>query len=402
MKKTRIITKPIWVLSLVSLFTDISSEMLYPVMPLFLKSIGFSVLLIGVLEGLAEATAGLSKGYFGQLSDKSGKRLPFIRYGYAMSAISKPLMAIFTFPLWIFFARTFDRLGKGVRTGARDAFLSDMTTAEYKGRVFGFHRSLDTIGAFIGPCLALIFLYFFPEKYKPLFVLAFIPGIISIALTFFVKDRSKKAPAETKKVHFFSFISFIRHSPLPYKKLIAGLLAFSLFNSSDVFLLLVMKSAGMSDFMLILAYIFYNLVYAVFAYPAGMVADKAGLKKVLIAALLVFSGVYAGFSFSGNTVLYFVLFFFYGIYAAGSESIGKAWISNIVKKTETATAIGAFTALNSIGAMLASSMAGLIWVLAGPSVLMIISSAAVLLIAIYFIILVPQNNIKDEKQTEEI
>ena len=118
------LTRTVVVLSFVSLFTDIASEMLYPVMPIFLKSIGFSVLLIGVLEGLAEATAGLSKGYFGRLSDATGKRVPFVRIGYLMSAISKPMMAVFVFPLWIFLARTIDRLGKGIRTGARDAILS--------------------------------------------------------------------------------------------------------------------------------------------------------------------------------------------------------------------------------------------------------------------------------------
>ena len=120
--------------------------MLYPIMPVYLKSIGFSVVLIGILEGVAEATAGISKGYFGRLSDISGKRAPFVRFGYSLSAISKPMMAIFISPFWIFFARTIDRFGKGIRTGARDAILSDEATPETKGRVFGFHRALDTFG----------------------------------------------------------------------------------------------------------------------------------------------------------------------------------------------------------------------------------------------------------------
>ncbi len=139
------ITKTVWVLSLVSLFTDTASEMLYPIMPIYLKSIGFSIVLIGILEGVAEATAGLSKGYFGKLSDNSGKRIPFVQIGYAFSAISKPMMAIFIYPLWIFFARTIDRFGKGIRTGARDAILSDEATAETKGKVSGFHRSMVTL-----------------------------------------------------------------------------------------------------------------------------------------------------------------------------------------------------------------------------------------------------------------
>src|SRR4051812_28874541 len=132
----KIITRTIWFLSLVSLFTDFASEMLYPVMPVYLRSIGFSIVLIGILEGMAEAVAGISKGYFGELSDRTGKRLPFVRLGYTLSAISKPMMALFTFPLWVFTARSIDRLGKGIRTAARDAMLSDETVRENKGKVF--------------------------------------------------------------------------------------------------------------------------------------------------------------------------------------------------------------------------------------------------------------------------
>ena len=141
----RILSRNFWILSWVSLFTDVASEMLYPVMPVYLKSIGFSIALIGVLEGFAEATAGLSKGYFGSMSDAMAKRLPFVQIGYAFSALSKPLMAAFVSPLWIGFSRAIDRLGKGIRTGARDALLSDESTQTTKGAVFGFHRSMDTL-----------------------------------------------------------------------------------------------------------------------------------------------------------------------------------------------------------------------------------------------------------------
>src|SRR5690606_28639515 len=163
-KTLKTITRTVWILSLVSLFTDMASEMLYPIMPIYLKSIGFSILLIGVLEGLVEAVAGLSKGYFGQLSDSKAKRAPFVQLGYSLSAISKPMMAFFVYPLWIFFARTTDRLGKGIRTGARDAMLSAETTKANKGKVFGFHRSMDTFGAVLGPALALCYLYFRSEE----------------------------------------------------------------------------------------------------------------------------------------------------------------------------------------------------------------------------------------------
>ncbi len=389
-ERKRIITRPVWILSLVSLFTDISSEMLYPVMPMFLKSIGFSILMIGLLEGLAEFTAGLSKGYFGQLSDHSGRRVPFIRFGYLLSAISKPMMAILSFPLWIFGARTMDRLGKGIRTGARDAYLSDCTTAEHKGKVFGFHRSLDTIGAFLGPIAALTFLYFLPGQYRLLFLLAFIPGVISIGFTFFLKEKRRSQTQTAKpKTTFLGFIRYIRKSPGEYKMLIGGLLAFTLFNSSDIFLLLRMKDIGLSDDQLILVYIFYNFIYAVFAYPMGALGDRIGLKRTFIIGLLLFAVVYGGMTVVPNLWGGLILFFIYGIYAASTESISKAWISNISKKTETATAIGAFTALNSIFTMVASILAGLIWAFAGPAYTFGLTALATLLISGYFIIWVP-------------
>lgn len=159
----KIINRTVLILSLVSLLADVASEMLYPVIPVYLKEIGFSVLLIGILEGVANFTAGLSKGYFGKMSDEKGLRLPFIRLGYFLSAISKPMMAAFAYPLWIFFARTMDRLGKGIRTAPRDALLSQNATPQTKARVFGFHRSMDTIGAAIGPMIALLLFFLFQK-----------------------------------------------------------------------------------------------------------------------------------------------------------------------------------------------------------------------------------------------
>src|SRR6478672_158135 len=183
----KIINRAVWLLSLVSLFADMASEMLYPVVPVYLKEIGFSVFLIGVLEGVAEFTAGISKGYFGKQSDIRGVRLPFVKGGYFLSAVSKPMMALFTWPLWIFLARTIDRLGKGLRTAARDALLSQNATPQTKARVFGFHRGMDTLGAAIGPSLALLFLILYPKHYQAIFFIAFLPGLISVALIFLIR-----------------------------------------------------------------------------------------------------------------------------------------------------------------------------------------------------------------------
>ncbi|MBA4391656.1 MAG: MFS transporter [Syntrophus sp. (in: bacteria)] len=383
------ITKTVWILSLVSLFTDTASEMLYPVMPIYLKSIGFSIVLIGLLEGVAEATAGLSKGYFGKLSDHSRRRMPFVQIGYSLSAISKPMMGFFLYPLWIFFARTLDRFGKGIRTGARDAILSQEATPATKGKVFGFHRSLDTLGAVLGPALALLYLYIYPQDYRTLFIIAFIPGLLAVLTSFYLKDTVQKTSAHKNSLPFFSFLGYWKESPLLYRKVVIGLLTFTLFNSSDVFLLLRAKESGLSDTMVIGVYIFYNLVYALFAFPAGIIADKVGLKKIFIIGLVLFATVYFGMSAKTNISVYFGLFFLYGIYGATTEGISKAWISNIIDKKDTATAIGTYSGIQSICTMLASAFAGLIWYQFGAAVTFIVTGIATVCIIVYFFIAIP-------------
>jgi MFS family permease len=380
------LTKTIILLSFVSFFTDIASEMLYPVMPLYLQSIGFSIVAIGILEGIAEAVSGLSKGYFGNLSDKKGVRLPFVRAGYALSAVSKPLIAFFTNIYWVFAFRTLDRFGKGIRTGARDAILSDESTKENKGRVFGFHRGLDTMGAVLGPALALLYLYFYPENYVMLFYIAFIPGIISIAFTFSIKEKKILPGNAFRGNSFKEFLLYFKKSGTEYKKSVVGFLAFAFFNSSDVFLLLMLKYKGYSDSYLIGIYIFYNLIYALSSFPFGIIADKIGLKNTFIIGLILFAAAYLMITFADNIILIFIVFAVYGLYAAGTEGISKAWISNIVSKSETATAIGTYTAFNSIFLMLASFAGGLLWYNFSPQAMFIFSASGAILVAIYFLL----------------
>ncbi len=382
------ITRTVWVLSLISLFTDTASEMLYPVMPVFLKSIGFSVVLIGVLEGIAEATAGLCKGYFGKLSDNSGKRAPFIQLGYSLSAISKPLMVLFLYPVWIFFARTLDRFGKGLRTGARDAMLSAEATPQTKGKVFGFHRSADTFGAVLGPAVALLYLYFRPNDYKTLFLIAVLPGLAAVASTFLVKDKKQIRPVSKLSTPFFSFLKYWKKSPPTYRQVVAGLLVFALFNSSDMLLLLKVKQSGMADTGVIGLYIFYNLIYALASYPMGIIADKFRMKTVFTIGLVLFAVVYSGMAFTSNLTVYLFLFFLYGLYSAATEGIAKAWISNITDPKDTATAIGSFAGYQSLAALFASSFAGLIWYNFGAEAAFISTSVVTVLVIFYFLILV--------------
>lgn len=375
----RIITRTVWILSLVSLFADVASEMLYPVIPLYLQEIGFSVAWIGLLEGVAGFTAGISKGYFGKLSDEKGLRLPFVKTGYFFSALSKPMLAVAAFKLWIFFARTLDRLGKGVRTAARDALLSKEATRETKARIFGFHRSMDTLGAVLGPVFALLWLNYHPGGYASIFYLAFIPGLISVMLIFLL--REKKQPASTlARGNFFSFFAYWTIATPPYKRLVTGLALFAIANSSDVFLLLKAKQVAHNDHTAIVAYILYNVVYALSSYPMGVLADNMGKKKVFVFGLCLFAVVYGGFAFITSPMLVYVLFFIYGVYAAATEGIAKAWITNMAHDQNTATAIGFYTSLESVSSLLASLIAGFLWSGVGNQYVFLFSSIVTLVV----------------------
>ena len=367
-----------------------SSEMLYPILPIYLKSIGFSIVLIGVFEGFAEAITGISKGYFGKWSDQSGKRVPFIQAGYGMSGIARPLLVLIANPFWVFLMRSLDRLGKGVRTAARDALLSDETTRSNKAKVFGFHRALDTFGAVLGPGIALIYLHYYPYDYKNLFLIAFFPGLLAILTSGLIKE-SKLTIKETttKGFKLSSLMSFWKNSSSNYKKLVFGLVAFSLINSSDVFLLLKAKDYGVNDTYVIGLFMFYNLVYAFFSFPMGALADRIGLKTIFLCGLAIFAFTYFGMALFKGTSLLIFLFFIYGIYSAATEGIAKAWISNVTKKEHTATAIGTFTSLQSIATLFSSSAAGLIWYHLGANTLFIYTGIGTTLVFLYFLWRVP-------------
>jgi len=382
------ITRTVWLVSLVSLFTDIASEMLYPVMPIYLQTIGFSIVYIGLLEGIAEATAGLSKGVFGRWSDVTGKRVAFVRAGYLLSALSKPLIVAATHPLWVFLCRTADRLGKGVRTGARDALLSAETEPAHKGKVFGFHRAMDTLGAALGPALALLWLWQSPGNYRELFLFALLPGLVAVALTFFLRDKGNPAGA-TRRMQWWDFLRYYTSASATYRHTVNGLLVFTLFNSSDVFLLLILKWRGFTDQQVIGIYIFYNLVYALFSYPMGRLGDAMGLKKTFLAGLAIFAIIYTSIAFARDLYALLALFFGYGIYAAMTDGISKAWITNLCKNEDTATAVGTYTALASLATMLAGFTAGLIWKFVSPEATFLVAAAGAGIAWVYLVLTPP-------------
>lgn len=381
---SKVISRTVWLLAIVSLFNDVASEILYPVMPVYLRSIGFTVIALGVLEGIAEAIAGLSKGYFGNLSDQVRKRLPFVQIGYGLSALARILLALFSSIPVAFAARLSDRTGKGVRTAARDAMLSAESTPQTKATVFGFHRSMDTIGAVLGPSLALAYLYYNPHHYQTLLLIAAVPGLFAVITTLLLHEK-KQEKQLIKNYSFFSYLGYWKNAQHNYKYVVVRLLLFAMVNSADVFLLLLLKEKGFTDVQMIGFYIFYNLIYASAAYPAGKIADEIGISKVLIAGILLFSFVYAAICFSDNLYVTGALFFAYGLYAACFSSTSIAFIAQNCRPGETGTAIGFYSGFASIASLIASTWTGVVWHHYSPQHALLISGIVSFIIGLSLI-----------------
>lgn len=381
------ITKNILYLSLISFFTDVASEMLYPVIPLYLSAVGISVSGIGMIEGIAETLSALSKTYFGIMSDRLKKRKIFIIIGYGLSAISKPFMIVFSNYFWILFMRLSDRLGKGIRTAPRDALLSDESVESNKGKVFGFHRSIDTLGAAVGPAITLMLLSFYHWHYTELFILAIIPGILTIIISLFIKEK-KQHHFSFRKIKWQDLLAYWKISSYSYKIVTVLLIMFYIFNSSDMLLLLKAQThSSVQDSQVILLYIVYNISYALFAFPFGIIGDKIGLRNTIAIGLLFFGVTYIGISYFESWEALISLFILYGIYSAAIEGNIKALLSNLSEKEYTATAIGLFTTLQSFTFIIANSLAGYLWENFNSSLPFILSGCVSIFISILLILI---------------
>ncbi len=385
MKRFPFLTRNIIILCLVSFFTDIASEMLYPVMPLYLSSIGYGTITIGIIEGIAEAIAGLNKVFFGHLSDKLGKRNLFVKIGYGLSAFSKPFIGLITSAPFILLIRFLDRVGKGIRTSPRDAILTAESKPEFRGRVFGFHRSLDTAGAMLGPILTLVFLSFFPMAYSKVFLYALIPGILAFGATMYLSKEKNIVTPPKKSYTLDEFKRFWKKSSDTYRKLILGLVLLAILNSSNAFLLLRAKDLGFPDSYVIGSYIFYNLIFMLVSYPLGSISDKIGFKPVFIAGVLAFSIVYSvlGSGFS-NPFILFGIFGIYGIFSAVDEGVGKAWLTLHIAPEYKGTGLGLHLTLNSLGFLAASLLTGIVWQFTGAKTIFSSISLLSLLVVGYF------------------
>ncbi|MDD5208063.1 MAG: MFS transporter [Elusimicrobiales bacterium] len=360
------LTRNVTYLGVVSGLTDISSEMLYPIVPVFLTSVlGAPMQVVGIIEGLAESTASLLKIVGGRLSDRAGKRKPFVVAGYSLSAISKPVLALAATWHFVLFSRLIDRVGKGLRTSARDALIAGSVDKEHWGKAFGFHRAMDTLGAALGPLAALALISFMPAgkpDYRFIFMLAFIPGVIGVfVLLYFVTEPAApaKAPGAPPAVR----------TPMTsdFKVFLALYSIFAIGNSSDVFLIMKAKSMGFTLTHVILAYTGYNVVYALLAAPAGWLSDRLGKIKTMAFGFLVFAAVYLGFALAEKPWMIWTLFALYGFYGAFNEGIAKAVVSHLSAGDNRASAMGYFQGATGFLAFFASALAGLLWDRVSPA-----------------------------------
>jgi len=360
------------ILGLVSFFNDLASEMIYPIIPIFLTTVlHTSIPIVGFIEGLVEALASITKYFFGAYSDYLQKRKIFVTSGYTMAAISKILIGLsFGWPL-VLFARIVDRFGKGLRTAARDSLLLENSTPDNRGYIFGFHRAFDSLGAVFGPLLALVVLYFLKDNIRQTFFVAFIPALIAIVLLVFLV-KEKKLITKNKKAKFVKISFNNMDNRLKLFLLISFIFAAG--NSSDVFLLLHAKNLGLATLGVVFAYVLYNISQTVFSAPAGILADKIGARRVFAIGLIVFSFVYLLFGLINSSFWLWFLFPIYGIYIAATDGVSKAYLSEFIQKKESGTYFGAYYTLTSIGTFLASLLGGLLWYFINPHATFIFGS----------------------------
>jgi len=361
------ISHNVFVLSLVSLCTDISSEMIYPLVPLFLTGVlGAPATVVGLIEGLAEATANGLKLVSGRMTDRRGRHRAWVFVGYGLSALAKPLLALATLWPLVLLARLLDRFGKGVRTTPRDALIAASSDPARRGRAFGFHRSMDTIGAVIGPLVGVGLLAVTAQNFRLVFLLAALPAIIGVSLIGRVRDPALPvAPVATGGTWAATFA--YRTAPRPYRTFLGIGLLFALGNSSDTFLILRAHSLGLGTVTAVLAYALYNLVYAVAGWPAGILSDRVGRRGLLVAGFLIFAVVYGGMGAATGSLVVWPLFAAYGLYIALTEGISKAYITDLVPTTQRGGALGLYAATTGLMALVSSVLAGLLWDRVSPA-----------------------------------
>jgi len=373
------LTRNVAVLCGVSFLQDTASELLYPILPVFLTAVlGAPVAVVGIAEGAADGVAALAKVAAGRVADRAGRR-PLIAVGYGLAALGKVLIALaYGWPL-VLAARVIDRTGKGVRSAPRDSLLADGVAARYRGAVFGLHRAADTAGAVAGPLLGLALYEALGHRLRPLFWIAVIPAIASVLLVRAVRDHRPVRPAADAGGVRLG-VSY-RDLPGRYWRVLAVLTCFGLVNFPDALLLLRARQLGLSVAGVIAAYAVYNAAYAALAYPAGYLSDRLPRRVVYAAGLLFFAAGYLGLAVIGQAWLVFAVLAVYGGFNACTDGVGKAWISTLLPAGAQGTGQGLYQGLTGAATLIAGVWAGLAWHGTGRPPLLVSGAIAALIAA---------------------
>jgi MFS family permease len=389
-----------------SFFMDVSSEMVYSLVPIFLSSVlNVNKAVIGVIEGIAETTASTVKMGAGWLSDRLGRRKPLMLFGYGISTLSRPLLALAGGWGMVLGSRFIDRFGKGVRTAPRDAIVADSCDKKELGRSFGFHRAMDQFGAVVGPGIAYLVLLALPEDYRMVFWISLIPGALCVlVIALFIKDRKRRATAQPAGPEAACELDAgvadkndAPDAPSRGRRLRGPLLAylavtgvFALGNSSDAFLILRSSDLGVATRMIPILYLVFNLVYACLSIPAGLLADRIGRRKLALAGFVVFAGTYAWMALARSQAAAWGVFALYGVYMGIADGNGRALLAEFSSSERHGTAFGAYHMVVGLGALPASVVAGLLYEKVSPAAPFWVGAGAAALAGVLMLVLVPE------------
>jgi MFS family permease len=390
------IPRPVWFLGLTSLFTDAATEMIYPLLPVYLSRVlGASAVSLGIIEGVAEGVNSLLKVISGYWSDRVRRRRPIVIGGYALSSLARPFIAVTATWPQVLIIRALDRVGKGIRGAPRDVLLARFATPSTRGRIYGFHRAMDHAGAIVGPLVATVILFFAPERYRLLFALTAIPGAIAVALLFLVDENAGGEPRTTESR------TTTDHQPpatnrLPGRviALLGVLLVFGLGNSADAFLLLRLSDALGGATYVPLLWAGIHIVKASLSTWGGELSDRFGRKQLIIAGWMIYALVYVGFALSTGAAAFIAWFLFYGVYFALAEGAEKALIADLTPMGRRGAAFGWYNAVVGVGALVASIVFGELYEHFGASVAFM-AGAAFAGAAAVLLLLIPTDTIKD-------
>ncbi len=388
------LSKNVRSLGWVSLFNDIASEMIYPLLPLFLNSVlGAGVVFIGLIEGIAESVSSFLKLFSGWVSDRFRKRKGLILFGYALASITRPFIGLATSAYHVLFLRFFDRIGKGVRSSPRDALLSQSCSQEERGKAFGFQRAMDHAGAMTGPLVASLLMAVFTKDLRIIFLLAFIPSLFCLWILWRgvtdISSANKDSRDDSKS--FSSPKLNLKEWDGKFKYFLLIITLFTLGNSSDAFLLLRAQDLGLNVVTIPILWFVFHLSKTIFSVPGGALSDRIGRRKVMIFAWIIYGLVYLGFAFASTPYHIWILFIAYGLFYGLSEGTEKAWVADLVEDSKRGTAYGAYHFCIGIAALPASLLMGLIWKAIGVQWAFTFGAVMALIAALLTIVLMKNN-----------